>query len=170
MSTPQANGFYGSKGISGRIPEGYTFLEKLFMKAVHKAGRIWREGDDNDSGSGVQLNEWERHGWTYHAKGKFIFFPHCSRIKFTLFKGIWLSPSPDTAPILTLFGSTNLNSRSAHLDTELSFFMITASPVLRERLREEVRGLRAFTAPWRGAVRTVRSGTRFLVGLVGRML
>lgn len=41
--------------------------------------------------------------------------------------GIWLSPSPKSLPILTLFGSTNLNSRSAHLDTELSFVMVVPS-------------------------------------------
>src|SRR6187551_2832030 len=38
--------------------------------------------------------------------------------------GIWLSPSSSSPPVLTLFGSTNLNSRSAHIDTELSFMMI----------------------------------------------
>ncbi len=41
--------------------------------------------------------------------------------------GIWLSPSSKSLPILTLFGSTNLNSRSAHLDTELSFVMVVPS-------------------------------------------
>jgi CDP-diacylglycerol--glycerol-3-phosphate 3-phosphatidyltransferase len=65
----QANGFYGSRGISGRIPEGYTLLEQRFMSAVTRAGRQ----------PSVQLNEWEREGWTYHAKGgvshmKFFFF------------------------------------------------------------------------------------------------
>ena len=55
----QANGFYGSSGISSRIPEGYTYLEHRFWKRVVEAGRA------ND----VQLNEWQEEGWTYHAKG-----------------------------------------------------------------------------------------------------
>jgi CDP-diacylglycerol--glycerol-3-phosphate 3-phosphatidyltransferase len=60
----QANGFYGSKGISGLIPEGYRLLEQRFMRAVRASGRSW----DPDRG-GVQLSEWKREGWTYHAKG-----------------------------------------------------------------------------------------------------
>ncbi|KAJ7755532.1 hypothetical protein B0H16DRAFT_1690243 [Mycena metata] len=145
-SSPRANGFYGSAGVSGRIPEGYTLLEQRFMKAVARAGRQ----------SAVQLNEWEKEGWTYHAKG------------------IWLSEAPDDLPRLTLFGSTNLNSRSAHIDTELSFLMLipeaAATEPLRRRLAEEVANLRAYSSPWKGAERRVRLGTKALVGLVGGML
>jgi hypothetical protein len=35
------------------------------MKAVDAAGRQWSV----DSGKGVQLNEWVKQDWTYHAKG-----------------------------------------------------------------------------------------------------
>lgn len=66
----QANGFFGSKGISGRIPEGYTLLEQRFMRAVEMAGLVWNNTVGRDAGKGVQLTEWEREGWTYHAKGK----------------------------------------------------------------------------------------------------
>lgn len=59
----QANGFYGSKGISGRIPEGYTYLEQNFMKAVSASGL------DSGDNPAIELKEWERPGWTYHAKG-----------------------------------------------------------------------------------------------------
>ncbi|KAJ7168634.1 hypothetical protein C8R46DRAFT_1092204 [Mycena filopes] len=145
-SSPRANGFYGSAGVSGRIPEGYTLLEQRFMKAVAGAGRQ----------SAVHLNEWERKGWTYHAKG------------------IWLSEATGDLPRLTLFGSTNLNSRSAHIDTELSFLMLipegTAAEPLRRQLADEVENLRAHSSPWKGAQRGVRAGTRALVGLVGGML
>ncbi|KAL7283697.1 hypothetical protein ACG7TL_003133 [Trametes sanguinea] len=102
-ASPKANGFFGSRGVSGRIPEAYTLFERRFMSA---------------------LNEWEREGWTYHAKG------------------IWVRPAPSATPVLTLFGSTNLNSRSANLDTELSFVLATTSPTLRQRLADEVDGLR----------------------------
>ncbi|KIM40652.1 hypothetical protein M413DRAFT_446073 [Hebeloma cylindrosporum] len=67
-SSPKANGFFGSKGISGRIPEGYTLYEQRFMSAVSKAGRLW-SGSSPTDGQGVLLNEWEKPGWTYHAKG-----------------------------------------------------------------------------------------------------
>ncbi|KDQ61230.1 hypothetical protein JAAARDRAFT_173833 [Jaapia argillacea MUCL 33604] len=152
-ASPKANGFYRSRGISGRIPEGYTLLEQRFMRAVDAAKRGPPTGDEKDTG-GVQLNEWERDGWTYHAKG------------------IWLTPScsPASSPILTLFGSTNLNSRSANLDTELSFMMLTSSESLRRQLKDEVEGLRKYGVPWKGKERHVRIGTKALVGLVGGML
>ncbi|EKM55253.1 uncharacterized protein PHACADRAFT_143344 [Phanerochaete carnosa HHB-10118-sp] len=154
-ASPKANGFYGSKGVSGRIPEGYTLLEQRFMGAVRRAEREWKHDEidwDVLRGPGVQLSEWEREGWTYHAKG------------------IWLRPSPVADPSLTLFGSTNLNSRSANLDTELSFVIVTSSPELRRQLREEVDALRAHVRPWRGEDRRVRLGTKALVAMVGGML
>ncbi|KZT23964.1 hypothetical protein NEOLEDRAFT_1068461 [Neolentinus lepideus HHB14362 ss-1] len=151
---PKANGFYGSKGMSGRIPEGYTYLEQRFMRAVRAAGRLGQDAAYHVGGSGgtVQLSEWERDGWTYHAKG------------------LWLSPTPDSAPILTLLGSTNLNSRSANLDTELSFIMMSSSSGLRRQLHDEVEGLWRHARPWRGAERKVRFGTKMLVNVVGGML
>ncbi|KAI0053944.1 hypothetical protein FA95DRAFT_17666 [Auriscalpium vulgare] len=152
-ASPEANGFLGSRGISGRIPEGYTYLEKRFMSAVQAAGRGWIESNSQQpSGAGIQLFEWRREGWTYHSKG------------------IWLSPSPSSAPILTLFGSTNLNSRSSSLDAELSFVLLTSSPALQSQLKQEVDGLQAHAGPWRGDERPVRVGTKVLVGVVGGML
>ena len=71
---------------------------------------------------------------------------------------------------MTLFGSTNLNSRSANLDTELSFMMVTSSPELRRQLRGEVDALRAHAHPWRGEDRRVTLGTKALVAMVGGML
>ena len=102
INLKQANGFYRSKGVSGRIPEGYTLLEQRFWRGIIRSNRVW-------SGQHcVQLHEWVRDGWTYHAKG------------------IWVTPTGDSTsdesgnyPVMTLFGSTNLNSRSANLDTEL---------------------------------------------------
>ncbi|KAI0748459.1 hypothetical protein C8Q80DRAFT_1104426 [Daedaleopsis nitida] len=154
-ASPKANGFYESKGISGRIPEAYTLFERRFMKTVRAVGKEW-DSQSSDVLPGVQLHEWEREGWTYHAKG------------------IWVRPSPSSDPVLTLFGSTNLNSRSANLDTELSFVMATTSTALQKKLAEEVDGLRANAHSWRGesdsGSRRVRLGTRALVGLVGAML
>lgn len=84
--------------------------------------------------------------------------------------GIWLRPTPSSHPQLTLFGSTNLNSRSSNLDSELSFLMVTTSASLRKRLGEEVEGLREDSGAWRGDGRPVRFGTRVLVGAIGGML
>ncbi|GAW01695.1 cdp-diacylglycerol-glycerol-3-phosphate 3-phosphatidyltransferase [Lentinula edodes] len=160
-ASPKANGFYGSQGISGRIPEGYTFLEQKFMRAVRRTAdrfSIFGSGQSN-----IDLSEWEKDGWTYHAKG------------------LWLSPSADSSPVLTLFGSTNLNSRSADIDTELSFVMAlppsTASPAandpvetLREQLAREVAVIREDVKPWKGDSRKVRWLTKLIVFLVGKKL
>jgi len=68
----QANGFYGSKGISNRLPEGYTWLEQRFMAAV----RASQPQDRWSTPGSVELKEWNRQGWTYHAKGALPAFPH----------------------------------------------------------------------------------------------
>jgi len=80
----QANGFFGSKGISGRIPEGYTLYEKRFMKAVEEAGRL--------SAEGISLTEWEKPGWTYHAKGVFFFLTTYALIS-NIFRRMGISKS-----------------------------------------------------------------------------
>lgn len=144
----QANGFLGSRGISGRIPEGYTLLEQRFMAAAKSAHRL-------DS-SGVELREWARQGWTYHAKG------------------IWLQPTafetPHNDPVLTLLGSTNLSTRSVELDAELSFAVLSAHPSVRAQLGNEMRGLWTHAESWKGQQRHVRMGTQAIVGIVGGML
>ncbi|KAK0469546.1 CDP-diacylglycerol-glycerol-3-phosphate 3-phosphatidyltransferase [Desarmillaria tabescens] len=161
-ASPKANGFYGSKGISSRIPEGYTILERRFIQAVDRAGRSWQEG----ASTGIQLNEWEKEGWTYHAKG------------------LWLSPTAATNPILTLFGSTNLNARSAHIDTELSFLMLLQPPNESEgydaaadstmslgcQLADEIRTIRSHAYEWSGYQRAIRPGTRTMLRIVEDML
>jgi len=185
----KANGFFGSKGISGRIPEGYTLYEQRFMSAVLKAGRLW-SGLSPTDGQGVLLSEWEKPGWTYHAKGanntyRIPIKPQTGSELISL--GIWLSPSPSTPPVLTLFGSTNLNSRSAHIDTELSFLIIIPSegqppstessasgpsPLLslRQDLFREIKRIRANSGEWNGAHRKVRWTTKIIVWLVKGML
>ncbi|CCA67064.1 related to PGS1-phosphatidylglycerophosphate synthase [Serendipita indica DSM 11827] len=146
-ASPKANGFYGSKGISGRIPDGYTILEREFWKGV----KLSRKADQ------VDLREWEKAGWTYHAKG------------------IWLRPKSDEHPTTTVFGSTNLNSRSANLDTELSFIMHTQSESLRARLHDEANRIwaNASTAgeeTWSQPSRKPTFTTEMIVRLVRDML
>ncbi|KZT53490.1 hypothetical protein CALCODRAFT_50949 [Calocera cornea HHB12733] len=160
---PKANGFYGSRGLSGRIPEAYTLYEKRFWQKVRAAGLA---GDEQGEGAVVRLEEWEREGWTYHAKGMWL-WPASSSPS--------LDARPPPGPTTTLFGSTNLNSRSASLDTELSFFLSTTSPELRTRLGEEVDRLWRYgrvvdEREWGRGERRVRAGTRALLGVMGSMM
>ncbi|KAF9001583.1 hypothetical protein BDQ17DRAFT_1358464 [Cyathus striatus] len=157
-SSPKANGFFGSNGISGRIPEGYTLFEQRFMRAVARAKRLWQKSPDG-TGHGVQLSEWEKKGWTYHAKG------------------IWVSPNAISAPVLTLFGSTNLNLRSSHLDTELSFLLVVPSETpdgSSEKPQSKTAGEGIYHSAndysWKGGEREVRFTTKVIVWLVKGML
>ena len=65
-AAPEANGFYGSKGISNMLPPAYTLLSKRFLQDVIKLGKE----------RNITIREWKKgvHGqdpdaWTYHAKG-----------------------------------------------------------------------------------------------------
>lgn len=168
------------------------------MKAVKTAGRIWT--GSSSEGQGVLLSEWAKPGWTYHAKGlcenhHTIILLLTSICFLSISSGVWLSPDSNSSPILTLFGSTNLNARSAHLDTELSFLMIVPSEVpstsgsdspttgapsasmsavalstLRQDLFEEVSRIREDTVDWQGGQRKVQFITRFLVRVLKGML
>ena len=154
------------------------------MRAVAKAGRLWKQSSER-FGTGVLLNEWEKPGWTYHAKGSNV-FTSLNRWTWLLLEiGVWLSPCFSSPPVLTLFGSTNLNSRSAHIDTELSFLMIipsesavseamqandAASLALRQKLDSEINRIRSNVVDWQGESRKVRWTTKFIVWLVKGML
>jgi len=140
------------------------------MRSVHEARRTWSENNSPiGAPSGVELTEWQKESWTYHAKGAGRFTPTVLFLAFT-YLGIWVSPTHAAPPQLTLFGSTNLNSRSANLDTELSFVMLTSSSTLREQLRQELDAIRSNAVPWQGSERHVRFLTKVLVGLVAGML
>lgn len=81
----------------------------------------------------------------------------------------------DGQPTISLFGSTNLNSRSANLDTELSFMMVTSSTDLSRRLGAEVDGIRQHAhevgkETWEREERRVRWSTMGMAKTVSGML
>jgi CDP-diacylglycerol--glycerol-3-phosphate 3-phosphatidyltransferase len=109
---------------------------------------------------GVRLQEWEREGWTYHAKG------------------IWVSEAEEgeTAeqavehPFLTFIGSSNLSTRSLQLDTELSLLLATSNKSLRSALGHELAHLREHAhdvgpETWATPERHVSLASRVLVAL-----
>lgn len=57
-------------------------------------------------------------------------------------KGIWLYPEGRSAPTVTLLGSSNFGTRSAHLDLECTLLIdATRSPSMQRRLKDEVNEL-----------------------------
>lgn len=118
-ASPQANGFFGSKGVSGLLPAAYTLLSRRFLESAHKAGRSqditlreWRRGTVGEAG-----------GWTYHAKG------------------LWISLNGEKEPSISVVGSSNYTKRSYGLDLEVGSVIVTRDEGLMKALGEERDGL-----------------------------
>lgn len=112
-ASPKANGFLGAKGIMGHIPACYTYLEHQFFNKVTQANQSFR----------IRIQEYTRVGWTFHAKG------------------VWVYPSGSSTPTLTLIGSPNFGHRSASRDLETQLAIVTADPDLQRRLHQEKENL-----------------------------
>ncbi|KAK5166120.1 CDP-diacylglycerol--glycerol-3-phosphate 3-phosphatidyltransferase [Saxophila tyrrhenica] len=121
-ASPWANGFYGSKGVSGLLPSAYTYLARRFLDTVSRAGL----------GENIALKEWRRGtvntpgGWTYHAKG------------------IWITLPGQENPSVSLVGSSNYTKRSYSLDLEANTLIVTQNADLQRRLGEEERWLQEY--------------------------
>ncbi|KAF1998902.1 CDP-diacylglycerol-glycerol-3-phosphate 3-phosphatidyltransferas-like protein [Amniculicola lignicola CBS 123094] len=142
---PHANGFFGSKGVSGMLPAAYTHLAKTFLRRVKYEGLS----------ESVHLREWERGvvgregGWTYHAKGLWVTFPRScldsatndtTETSSSNGKDAITAAEQET-PSLTVVGSSNYTKRSYELDLEANVIIATSDPGLRKRLGEEVKWL-----------------------------
>jgi CDP-diacylglycerol--glycerol-3-phosphate 3-phosphatidyltransferase len=82
----QANGFLGAQGPAGGIPAGYTLVASEFFKQVQSAGQEDR----------IQMAEFQKQGWTYHAKG------------------LWYTLPGHHLPTLTFIGSPNFGKYIQH--------------------------------------------------------
>ena len=120
-ASQQANGFYGSKGVSGMLPPAYTVLLRRFLDAAHRAGRADISAMEWRRGTVAQKN-----GWTYHAKG------------------LWVTLPKEEAPCMTIVGSSNYTKRSYSLDLEAGALIVTRDEALKGRLEEEKKGLGEF--------------------------
>ncbi|EPS37622.1 hypothetical protein H072_8679 [Dactylellina haptotyla CBS 200.50] len=124
-AAPEANGFYGSAGISKYLPPGYLILAKRFLEEVNGV-----RGDGS-----VRLLEWQRGvvgqpgGWTYHAKG------------------IWVTLPQSESPGVTVIGSSNYTRRSHKLDLEMNALVITEDEQLKKELGAEIQHLKTYAKP-----------------------
>ncbi|KAH6658405.1 hypothetical protein BKA67DRAFT_213667 [Truncatella angustata] len=124
-ASPQANGFYGSKGVSGMLPDAYTLLARRFLDAAHKQKRE----------AAIVLKEWrkgtvgEPEGWTYHAKG------------------LWITLPKEENPAISIIGSSNYTKRSYTHDLEAGALIVTENAELKKRLGEEKNWLQDYAKP-----------------------
>lgn len=123
-ASPQANGFYKSKGISSNIPSAYLLLSRKFLQDCKNLNK------DN-----ICLKEWRRgtvnqpNGWSYHAKG------------------IWISSkdSDNDIPFATTIGSSNYTRRAYTLDLESDSIIITSDNELRYKMKNELDNILQYT-------------------------
>ncbi|NXK82710.1 PGPS1 protein, partial [Amazona guildingii] len=109
LASPEVNGFFGAKGVAGAIPAAYVYIEHQFYSEVcylHQQER-------------VQLQEYSRAGWTFHAKG------------------LWLYLAGSDLPCLTFIGSPNFGYRSVHRDLEAQVAIVTENKALQQQLHQE---------------------------------
>jgi len=109
LAHPQANGFLGAGGLAGGIPAAYTYLAKQFFSRIQ----------EKDQSVRVKMFEFQREGWTYHAKG------------------LWYSTSASKDPCLTMVGSPNYGYRSVMKDLETQVTILTTNKQLQKMLTEE---------------------------------
>ncbi|XP_067403274.1 LOW QUALITY PROTEIN: CDP-diacylglycerol--glycerol-3-phosphate 3-phosphatidyltransferase, mitochondrial [Emydura macquarii macquarii] len=109
LASPEVNGFFGAKGMAGAIPAAYVYIAHQFYNKVCCRGQHNR----------VQLQEYARNGWTFHAKG------------------LWLYLAGSSLPCLTLIGSPNFGYRSVHRDLEAQVAIVTENRDLQQQLHEE---------------------------------
>ncbi|CAK1547272.1 unnamed protein product [Leptosia nina] len=118
MAHPNANGFMGAAGPAGGIPHAYSLIAREF----------WQQVIEYNQKSRVQMLEYERPGWTFHAKG------------------LWYYPAGNDVPWLTVVGSANLGERSVKRDLEAQAAIFTSSPDLQRRLHDECARLHSYAS------------------------
>ncbi|KAJ8942806.1 hypothetical protein NQ314_009943 [Rhamnusium bicolor] len=109
MAHPKANGFLGAKGPAGGIPWAYSLIAQKFKKQFVNKGQQYR----------INLQEYLKNGWTYHAKG------------------LWYYPPNSEHPCMTLIGSPNFGERSVKKDLETQVCIVTENDKLRKSLHSE---------------------------------
>lgn len=109
MAHPKANGFLGARGPAGGIPAAYTLIGKMFYGLVSK----------NNLNDRIQMFEYQREGWTFHAKG------------------IWHYLPGQSLPHVTLVGSPNYGYRSVEKDLESQLTIVTKNKALQEAMHTE---------------------------------
>ncbi|XP_053393399.1 CDP-diacylglycerol--glycerol-3-phosphate 3-phosphatidyltransferase, mitochondrial-like isoform X2 [Mercenaria mercenaria] len=108
-ASPETNGFFGSSGISGFVPDAYTRIAKQFHEETCKQCQDQR----------ISLYEYYKPHWTFHVKGLWYYIPD-SRL-----------------PVLTLIGSPNFGYRSIYRDLECQVAVLTTNISLQNQLKQE---------------------------------
>lgn len=120
-SSPQCNGFYtATDRFSRQIPFMYSLMEKRFFDFVNDhVMPPGRRGQDPPAAPPIRLLEYVREGWTFHAKG------------------LWLYDRATNQPVATMIGSPNFGHRSVERDIEAQIVVLTRNRALQQKLDHE---------------------------------
>ncbi len=170
----QANGWADAKGPTGHVPRLYSILADRFLKKVTKSRQnIGRNG--NDRPVNIEILEYVRKGWSYHAKGFYaqpydIYKKHSTRsiesdellrknnminkpidhindVHTTVPVPQALDALDPTRPLISMFGSSNYGERSSNRDTEMNFALITRDPLLISAMSQDLRNSTSYSKP-----------------------
>lgn len=152
VASPKANGFFGD-GVSGMVPWAYDTVLRDWMESLPR-------------NSDVNVYEYTRSNWTFHAKGLWIEMPSTTEPKATqpalAESGVSSSSSSGVAPsaptltpssqpsssavastpnppaaYFTLVGSSNFGTRSMARDLESQLAIFSTNQALGQVLRDE---------------------------------
>ncbi|PJF17584.1 CDP-diacylglycerol--glycerol-3-phosphate 3-phosphatidyltransferase [Paramicrosporidium saccamoebae] len=108
-SSPEANGFFNSDGVSKYIPDTYRAIELEFLLDAAQRPPLATNDADQES-----IYEYSRPDWTFHAKGLWIDTPEM---------------------VSTVIGSSNFGHRSSERDLEAQLSVITSNSELMDKIR-----------------------------------
>jgi len=141
-SAPSASGFHNASGVKALIPRAYSALEAR-LRSLATA-----------SGTPLRILHYSVPGWTFHAKGLWM-WPPLPLLAVDPLQAVPLGvPTPTFAvptpasddsvgrPLLTVVGSSNFSERSVRRDVELSFCLVATDARVRDQLCREQRLLR----------------------------
>ncbi|GAB4822465.1 hypothetical protein N2152v2_009511 [Parachlorella kessleri] len=175
-SSPEANGFFGSKGMSGYIPQAYSLLEHRTWKRLTQHAQHAKQGPgqqepqtqrgpqrgmhhppgaaasmQQDLGPTQRINNGEAQQLPQreqHAQHGSRQLLEYNRPGWEFHaKGFWYTPAGSPGPTVTAVGSSNYGFRSLHRDTEMQFLVITRNAKLQEALRLEFERLKQHAHP-----------------------
>lgn len=126
-ASAKANGWHGASGPAGLIPTLYDCY------SAEAAAR------------GLEVREWARDGWTFHAKGLWLFARDGA------------ARESKELPFLVAVGSSNFGHRSAVRDVESQAIVVTENLELREKFANEYEGL-VKHAPMRPVAKPPKAG------------
>lgn len=123
-----SHGFAGASGAASLLSPLYA---RLHARAVR---------------AGVPLTEYSREGYTYHAKGLWMWAPpHGSNSSGESSENF--PENSEKGPCVTVVGSSNFGCRSVYRDLESQVVLLTENENLQRRLGAEWEALRRYAAP-----------------------